>query len=221
MITSRYKSRLNQWSEPLGMAVSRLGMTPTSITLAGPVLGALACGWVLRTGAVLPFCAVITAVGLLDGLDGAVARASGRTTKFGAYLDAVCDRLFEMMVVMTAAALTGYWALATGVLAGSLLVSYAKARAAMEVPVSNLEWPDLMERTERCLLFVTGLAAGTSLAVKPLGQDLFWWTLAALNTLVWTTVLQRVLRARALIAAREQGPGLPVPRSQTGPERRA
>jgi hypothetical protein len=72
----------------------------------------------------------------------------------------------------------------------------------MEIPVSNQEWPDLMERTERGVLFVAGLAAGVVLPWRPLGRDLFWWTLAVLNVLVYATVVQRVLRARRLIEAR-------------------
>ena len=204
MLTTRYKALLNRWLEPLGRVVARSGIAPSALTLAAPLLGALVCLWVLRTRAILPFCFLITAVGCLDGLDGAVARAGGRVTKFGAYLDAVCDRAFEAMVAITGAALTGYWGLAMGVLVGSFLVSYAKARAAMEVPVSNQEWPDLMERTERGILFVAGLAAGTVLPWRPLGRDSFWWTLVLLNVLIDVTVGQRVLRARQLIEARSE-----------------
>jgi CDP-diacylglycerol--glycerol-3-phosphate 3-phosphatidyltransferase/archaetidylinositol phosphate synthase len=88
------------------------------------------------------------------------------------------------------------------VLVGSLLVSYAKARAAMEVSVSNQEWPDLMERAERGTLFLGGLLAGRLIPWEPFGRDLFWWTLVLLTVLVHLTVVQRVLRARRLIRAR-------------------
>ena len=202
MLTTRYKTLLNRFLAPLGRAVARSGISPSAITRATPLLAALTCLWVLRTRAVLPFCLLIAAVGCLDGLDGAVARAGGRVTKFGAYLDAMCDRIFEALVALTAAALTGYWTLAMAVLIGSLLISYAKARAAMEVPVSNQEWPDLMERTERGIVFVGGLAAGALCPWRPLGQGLFWWTLVVLNALIYATLIQRVLRARRLIEAR-------------------
>ena len=82
-------------------------------------------------------------------------------------------------------------------------MSYAKARAAMEVAVSNLEWPDLMERAERSLLFGAGLVAGALVPWRPLGHDLFWWTLVLLALLTHLTVLQRALRARRYI--RERG----------------
>jgi phosphatidylglycerophosphate synthase len=172
------------------------------LTLLAPVLGGLVCVQFLRARAVLPFGLAITAVACLDWLDGAVARAGGRATKFGAYLDAVCDRYVEAMVAVTVAIVTGYWVLITIVLAGFLLVSYAKARAAMEVPIANTEWPDLMERAERDVIFIAGLAVGSVCSWRPLGRDLFWWTLIMLATLTHVTVLQRVLRARRLIIAR-------------------
>ena len=202
MITTRYKPLLNRAIEPLAVRIAKSGVSPTILTLLGPFLGAIVCLLFLRTRAVLPFCAAIAAVGCLDALDGAVARAGGRVTKFGAYLDAVADRYVEAMAVLAAARVTGYWTLSMIVLAGSLLVSYTKARAAMEVAVSNEEWPDLMERAERGLLFVAGLAAGALVPWRPLGRDLFWWTLALLAVLTHLTVAQRVLRARRLIRER-------------------
>ena len=202
MLTARYKPALNRLLEPFAAAIVRSGIAPSTITLAGPCLGSLVCVWFLQTRAVVPFCLLMGAVGCLDGLDGAVARASGRVTKFGAYLDALCDRYVEAMVAFSAAAVTGYWALCMAVLVGSLLVSYAKARAAMEVAVSNQEWPDLMERAERGVFFLIGLSAGAVAPWRPLGHDLFWWTLVLLALLIHVTVVQRVLRARRFILAR-------------------
>lgn len=202
MLTTRYKSLLNARLEPFAARLARLGVAPSALTLAGPVLTGLVCLWFVQRRAVVPFCLAMAAVGCLDGLDGAVARAGGRVTRFGAYLDAVCDRYVDVMVVLAAAYVTGYWALSLAALSGALLVSYAKARAAMEVPVSNLEWPDLMERTERSVLFGAGLVAGAVLPWRPLGHDLFWWTLILLAVLTHGTVLQRILRARRFIQER-------------------
>jgi phosphatidylglycerophosphate synthase len=202
VLTTRYKSLLNRLLAPLAAAIARTGVSPSAMTLAGPLLTFAACLWFVQTKAVLPFCLIMALVGGLDGLDGAVARVSGRVTKFGAYLDAVCDRYVDAMAVLAAAAVTGYWTLSLIALAGALLVSYAKARAAMEVPVSNLEWPDLMERAERSTLFLLGLAASALVPWRPLGRDLFWWALLLLAILTHLTVAQRVLRARRLIRAR-------------------
>jgi phosphatidylglycerophosphate synthase len=202
MVATRYKQLVDDAVRPLAAWLGRAGVSPTALTLAGPILTLLACLWLLRARAIVPFCGVIVAIGLLDGLDGAVARATGRVSKTGAYLDALCDRYVEALVVLSVAAVTGYWLLSTVALVGALVVSYAKARAAMEVPVSNLEWPDLMERAERDLLFIIGLAAGALLPWRPLGHDLFWWTLLAGSILVHLTVLQRARRALRFIRQR-------------------
>jgi phosphatidylglycerophosphate synthase len=204
MLTSRYKAVFNRMLDPLARRIARTGVSPSTLTLATPALTSALCLWLVRSRAILPFCLAMLLVGLLDGLDGAVARAGGRVSRFGAYLDALCDRYVEALVVLAVAAVTGYWALSMVVLAGAQLVSYAKARAAMEAPVSNLEWPDLMERTERSLLFLAGLAASQWLPWVILGKDLFWWTLAVLAVLIHLTVLQRVQRARRLILERAQ-----------------
>ena len=202
MITTRYKPVLSRLLHPLAARLARSGIHPSAITLTVPVLSLLVCAWFVRTQAVVPFAVVMLVVGCLDGLDGAVARAGGRTTKFGAYLDAVCDRCVEAIVALSVASVTGYWVLTMLVLVGSLLVSYTKARAAMEVSVSNEEWPDLMERTERDVLFLVGLAASALIPWRPLGHDLFWWTLVFLAILIYVTVVQRILRARHFIRER-------------------
>lgn len=204
MLTTRHKSTLNQWLQPLAVRLSRLGVSPFTLTLAAPVLTLIVCIIFVRTHAVVLFCFTMAVVGALDGLDGAVARASGRVTKLGAYVDAMADRYVEIMVIVAAGIVTGYWALLLLALAGSLLVSYAKARAAMEVPVSNLEWPDLMERAERSAVFLIGLLLGSVCPWRPGGQDLFWWALWLLIILVHATVIQRTWRALRLIRSRSR-----------------
>ena len=202
MVTTRYKSAVSRGLEPLARWLAQRGVSPTALSLLGLLGSALACLVFLRTRAVVPFCVAITAVGSLDALDGAVARAGGRATREGAYLDALCDRYVEAMVVASVAAVTGLWALSLIVLAGALLVSYAKARAAMEVRVANKEWPDLMERPERAALFLGGLLLSRLVPWRPLGHDLFWWTLVLLALLIHLTVVQRMRRARRLIRER-------------------
>ena len=204
MLATRAKSAVSRVLEPLAQALARRGVSPTVLTLAGLIGSALVCLLFLRTRAVIPFCLATAAVGSLDALDGAVARASGRVTSAGAYLDALCDRYVEMMVVGSVAYVTGTWALSMAVLAGALLVSYAKARAAMETRIENQAWPDLMERPERAALFLGGLLLSRLVPWRPLGHDLFWWTLVFLAVLIHLTVAQRVRRARRLIRARER-----------------
>ena len=202
MLTNRYKAGYASLTRPLAQQLVRWRIHPSAITVAGLALVAASCVWLLLTRHVVSFCIVVTIATLFDALDGAVARAAGRATAFGAYLDAMCDRYGEALVIVTVAWVTGYWLLSAIGLAGALLISYAKARAAMEVSVSNLEWPDLMERTERDVLYIVGLAASRLWPVRIGGHDLFWWTLAAFGVLTHVTVAQRMRRAGRLIRAR-------------------
>lgn len=206
MLTTRYKVVLNRAFDVPARWLARVSISPNVVTVAGLALIGASCAFLLVTRWVVPFCFLVLLASLLDALDGAVARVSGRATKFGAYLDAICDRVGEALIVLAVAAVTGTWALSSVMLVGAMLISYAKARAAMEVPVANLEWPDLMERTERGSLYLAGLLASRLLGWRPLGHDLFWWTLVALTALIYATVAQRVLRAKRVIDARDNAP---------------
>ena len=203
MLTTRYKPFFNRLLGPPARFLIRLGFTPNVLTVSSVILTTAVCAWFIRTGRVVPFCVMMALIGCLDGLDGVVARASGRVTKFGAYLDAMADRYVEAIVALSVAWVTGEWLWISLVLVGALLVSYAKARAAMEVAVSNQEWPDLMERMERDAVFLLGLLVSRLVPWRPWGKDLFWWTLVGLTALIHLTVLQRMLRAKRLMAARQ------------------
>ena len=202
MWASRLKPSSDRWLRPLAGRLVAWGVRPTTLTIAGAALVASSCVVLLVTRRVLLFCALALAASCFDALDGAVARIGQRVTKSGAYLDAMCDRLSEALVVICVAWVTGYWFLSSLVAIGALLVSYAKARAAMEVAVSNLEWPDLMERTERGVLYFAGLAASAVVSWKPFGRDVFWWTLVVVAVLSYATVIQRMRRAVGLIRMR-------------------
>ncbi len=202
MFATRGRAVADRLLESPARVIVRLSISPSSVTLVGLGLIVASCVYLVITRNLLIFCGLVTVATAADALDGAVARLSGKTSRFGSYLDAVCDRYGEACVTMTVAWVTGYWVWSVVTMAGTLLISYTKARAAMEVPVSNFEWPDLMERSERDVVYVLGLAASQVLPWRPFAQDLFWWTLVLLGVLLHVTVIQRVLRARQFIRAR-------------------
>lgn len=202
MLPPSLKSGFGRLIDPLVRLLVARRVAPSAITVTGLLLVCGACLFLILTHRIAAFCVLVTLATLCDAVDGPVARAGGRVTKSGAYLDAMCDRYAEIVVIFSVAVVTGYWALSLLAAAGSLLVSYAKARTALEVPVSNTEWPDLMERPERDVLYVAGLLAGQLVPWRPSGHDLFWWTLIVFNVLVHVTVLQRMGRARRLIQLR-------------------
>lgn len=96
MFDSRLRPLIDPTLNRLGAALARRGVTANQLTLAGAVFGALA-GVAIALGHPLAGLALILANRLLDGLDGAVARAS-RPTDFGGYLDIVCDYVFYLAV---------------------------------------------------------------------------------------------------------------------------
>ena len=202
MVTASHKAFFNRIFEPLAKLLLFFRITPNQVTCAGTVFGLLSCLIFLKTRNTILFFILIVFFGFFDVLDGALARVSGRVSKFGSYLDAMCDRLFEGAVALTVAWVSGKWELIVLALIGANMISYAKARAAMEVPISNTEWPDLMERAERSLIFILGFLISDVTQLKIAGHDLFFWTLVFLNFAIYFTVIQRLFRAKRLIDLR-------------------
>ena len=131
-----------------------------------------------------------------DSLDGAVARLRHESSAFGGYLDAVVDRYQEMIALAALAYVSNAWAAGYFAISGAFLTSYMKARAALEMPVDNVAWPDLFERQERivfiCLALVCQSLLGGHVNVIPGAL----WLLAVLTHV---TAAQRFLRAKRLL----------------------
>ena len=177
------------------------GLQPNQITLLGLAFGLGACALWIWTGNPFLFAALLLAGGYLDALDGAVARKINRQTLWGGYLDALCDRVFDSAVLFALAWKTSHWAVCMLAVIGSYSVSYTKARAALETPVSNLGWPHLMGREERILGLVLMLALwGSFPDFRLAGFDLFVWCLAVMTAGMFLTAGLRFLYARQLIA---------------------
>lgn len=138
------------------------GFTPNQLTLAGLALNFLA-GWILSSGLLFLGGMILLAGGLGDLLDGPLARVSGRVSKFGAFFDSTVDRysdffLFGGLALYFAKQNQGGWLfLVLGILAGSFVTSYAKARAENLIPSCQV---GIFERAERVL----ALALGTLIA---------------------------------------------------------
>lgn len=131
--------------------------------------------------------------GLFDMLDGVLARARGLTTRQGSYMDAMIDRIVEVLALIGIGLGSGLWEQVSIALALSLLIPYAKARAAMEVEVDNFNWPDLFERAER--VFYLGIIIPISHFMGLLPHALF-----VFNVLCLVTLLQRIQRALGVIS---------------------
>ena len=145
--------------DPIVAVIARTGVTPNHLTVLG-FLGNVGAGVLAARGDFLAAGLVVLAASALDLLDGALARATGRASAFGAIFDSVLDRLSEAAVL---GGLVFYFAqrdqreeiaLCFAALTGSILVSYVKARAqanGLDLHVG------LFTRAERVLLLGGGL----------------------------------------------------------------
>jgi phosphatidylglycerophosphate synthase len=77
----------------------KLRLTPNAITVAALCIG-ISSGVLAAFGLYFPALALLWLSGLLDVLDGTVARLTGKTSKLGAYMDLIFDRLVEASVVL-------------------------------------------------------------------------------------------------------------------------
>jgi phosphatidylinositol phosphate synthase len=160
--------------------LARTQVTPNALTAAGVALCAAASVLVLfenRNHIVFYWLAAVVFVtgSLLDILDGALARAGGKTTPFGAFIDSTTDRVSEGFM-LTAIAY---------VVAGSFLVSYTRARAEALGLRGDV---GIGSRAERVVVITAGLV------LAPWG--VLPWAIALLAATAWVTVLQRVLYVR-------------------------
>jgi CDP-diacylglycerol--glycerol-3-phosphate 3-phosphatidyltransferase len=176
--------------------LARTRVTPNALTASGVTLCAVASILVLfeNRNELLFYwlAAVVFVVGsLLDILDGALARAGGKSTPFGAFIDSTTDRISEGFMLTAIAYIFFrqghgiFVAVTVAAVAGSFLVSYTRARAEALGLRGDV---GIGSRAER----VTVITAGLVLA--PWG--VLPWAIAVLTVTAWITVVQRVLHVR-------------------------
>lgn len=136
----------------MGRAAARVVPSPTAWTLVGVFFAFLA--FVFYGGGRPVSAGILLAIsGFFDVLDGAVARATGRTSLRGAFLDSTLDRVSEILVFL--GILVGSYAspfLVLLALSCSLLVSYTRARGdSLGVSLAGI---GIGERSERLLVLI-------------------------------------------------------------------
>ena len=159
MLSERLRALTADLMRTVGTTLGRTGLSPSFFTVLGFV--AVAADSVLIAAGYLQLAGVLLIASLLlDSLDGAVARATGRVSAFGGFLDSTLDRWAEVALFFgmglalsrlgsTLDLVFVYWAVC-----GSLLVSYTRARAeSIGVPCKE----GLFTRFERMAVMVLGL----------------------------------------------------------------
>lgn len=200
-VKSAYTTAARALASKSMTGLARTRVTPNQLTAAGVTLCA--------SGAVIVYFedrgdllyywlgALVFVVGsILDILDGALARAGGKQTPFGAFIDSTTDRASEafMLGAVGLVFMRHDHELALGLtiaaIAGSFLVSYTRAKA----EALNLKGDvGIGSRAERVVVITAGLV------FAPWG--LLPWAIAFLAATAWFTVVQRVLHVRKQLRA--------------------
>ncbi len=178
------------------LGLTRTRVTPNALTTSGVLLCGLASVLVLfedRNDLLFYWLAALVFVvgSLLDILDGALARAGGKTTPFGAFLDSTTDRISEGFMLTAIAYVLArhhhpvFVAVAMTAVAGSFLVSYTRAKAEALGLRGDV---GIGSRAERVVVITAGLV------LAPWG--VLPWSLVLLAATAWITVGQRVLHVR-------------------------
>ena len=199
-ISNESRGRIKKVFEPIALAMGRVGLTPNGLTLIGfgiSIAGALllvAQLWVI--GGIVVFVG-----GAFDMFDGTLARATGKVSPFGAFMDSVFDRWGEAVVYLGIA-----WGavladadtvaiLATAALGAAFMVSYtrAKSEGLGFSPGIGMAAIGVMPREIRLIVLSIGLiVAGATANLTILSAAL---AIIAIGAVI--TVIQRILQTRS------------------------
>ncbi|MBT9161112.1 MAG: CDP-diacylglycerol--inositol 3-phosphatidyltransferase [Dehalococcoidia bacterium] len=186
------------FSEPIVRLIARTGIPPNALTVIGFLLNAVVAG-MLAGGHLFLGGFLVLFSGWFDMLDGALARATGKSTRFGTLLDSTVDRFSEAVLFL--GLLIFYLEQGVGAnkfapyleillvyfsIVGSIMVSYVRARA--EGLGLSLE-VGLLARPERVVLLALGLILSK---ISPVALLAVLWILAVGTIL---TVLHRLIFA--------------------------
>ena len=181
-----------RFTTPTARILAKTGVTPNTLTVMGFMVS-VAAGVLIATEYFLAGGLVVLFAGAFDLIDGPVARATGKTSKFGGFLDSTLDRLSEAAII---AGILAYYAfhegtweslLAYGCFVGSVMVSYLRARAeglGVKCEVG------MFTRVERVIVTSLGRMFGQrfDLAIPIM--------LGIITALTFVTVLQRLIHVQ-------------------------
>jgi len=193
-LSDRFRKWFKWFLDPIAAALNRAGIHPNTVSIFG-LLGTVVGAYLVAIGQIRWGGVVILLMAPVDAIDGSMARQRGVKSRFGAFVDSVTDRYSELVVYF------GFLIYYTGIgdrpmslvvflaAAGSLLVSYIRARAEA---VSFDARGGLLSRLERYLILCPSMILGVA-----------WIGLAIIALLANITALQRIY------AVRRQAAGTP------------
>lgn len=208
---TKLKKKVQEMLSGTAHAAHEIGLTPNIISVIGlalAIFSATAYAMVAQNQPVLLLLAVVLllASGFCDILDGVLARTHQQASVFGGFFDSLLDRYADAAVyagVIIGGLCDPAWGLVA--LAGSLLVSYSRARA--EAAGIKMESVGIAERAERIIILA---AASIAAIFLPQVITLGFLTISALNVgiiilavLSNFTVLQRAIHVYKALKKKE------------------
>ncbi len=179
---NNYRENVRGYLETIVRPLARLGVTPNTITFLG-LLISLVGAYIFYTGDQFWAAVALLFGSLIDALDGTLARMTGKTSRFGAFLDSTLDRISDGAVLF-GIALGGLvdWRVIFLTFMGAYLVSYERCRA--ELAGSGKLAIGIAERAERLLILIAFALVGY-----------VEYGVYIVGVLAWVTVLQRTWAA--------------------------
>ena len=174
---------------PLASKITEIN--PNTLTLFGLFLSLVSAIFFAKLE-LLWAGAFLLASGFFDALDGLVARANNRITRFGGFLDSVCDRFADAAIIIGAmyGGLTQlysipYWLTGSFAIFGSLMVSYTRARAEAAGADASIGFGD---RPVRMIIIISGAFL-----------NLINWAISLIVVLSFITIFQRIAHVRKVL----------------------
>ena len=218
-ISNDSRTRVKKAFEPIALGMGRLGFTPDALTLTGFAITAV--GAVLVSQQLwLPGGLVVFVGGVFDMFDGTLARATGKVSKLGAFMDSVFDRWGEMLVYLgiviggVGAGFDEVAILATAAMGAAFMVSYTRAKSEGLGFTAGIGMAavGVMPREVRLVILSLGLIAagafGVPIVQPPAGATciesciqtggfVLLGALAVIAVGATFTVIQRILHVRS------------------------
>ena len=185
MVSTRFAHRVRSRLGTVGHVVAKTNLSPNAITIIGLALN-IAVAAIISTGNLILGGALLLLAGGFDVIDGAVARATGQVSKFGAFFDSTMDRYADAVIL---GGLMLYFInedssawpimLTFATLVGSLMISYSRSKAESLGLRGDVGFA---QRAERVIILSAGLMLGFP-----------EWAIGILAVATHFTVLQRII----------------------------
>jgi CDP-diacylglycerol--glycerol-3-phosphate 3-phosphatidyltransferase len=207
LVSPELRQRVRGLATPVALAFGRLGLTPNALTVIG-FLGTCAAAIAAATQSWLIAGVLVLAFGIFDLFDGALARATGKASPFGAFLDSTLDRTGENLVYAGVAFGSAAAQFPGGVLTAVLAMAFASVvtytRAKAEAVGLHGE-VGVAPRPERLVLLSAGLIlGGWPGGFAGFGQAWIAFALGLIAILSAVTVLQRIIHVRRQLDTTQQ-----------------